>query len=192
VISSSSSHATVTYTLISSALDSPPWGFPLVSESDHEAPEEPLSADASPTAISPGYIADSEPIEDDFEEDPEMDHVDYVDEEEEESFNDEEEKEEHVALTNSDIPIPDSTPSSEETLPFETDESTATPPSPLPRSPYIAFPLPQTGLRRARKTIRPQLPMTASMEALIAEYAFTPTPPLAPPSPLSPLSFPLT
>ncbi|GKG21554.1 hypothetical protein Tco_0384149, partial [Tanacetum coccineum] len=75
---------------------SPPWGFLLVSESDHEAPEEapyspkdaplvyvlapeyleylvlsdheipaknqPLPVDASPTTVSPGYIADSEPI----------------------------------------------------------------------------------------------------------------------------------
>ncbi|GJV45648.1 putative reverse transcriptase domain-containing protein [Tanacetum coccineum] len=46
-------------------------------------------------------------------------------------------------------------------------------------------------LRRERKTARPQLPMAASTEALIAEYAFAPTPPSPPPSPLSPLSSPL-
>nr|GEW21785.1 putative reverse transcriptase domain-containing protein [Tanacetum cinerariifolium] len=54
--------------------------------SDDEAPakDQPLPADASHTADLPGYIADSEPIEDDFEEDLEMDHVDYADDEDEE------------------------------------------------------------------------------------------------------------
>nr|GFD26655.1 hypothetical protein [Tanacetum cinerariifolium] len=46
--------------------------------------DQPLPADASHTADLPGYIADSEPIEDDFEEDLEMDHVDYADDEDEE------------------------------------------------------------------------------------------------------------
>ncbi|GKG22823.1 hypothetical protein Tco_0388126, partial [Tanacetum coccineum] len=46
-------------------------------------------------------------------------------------------------------------------------------------------------LCRARKTVRPQPPMAASTEALIAEYAAAPRPPLPPPSPLSPWSSPL-
>ncbi|GJZ15149.1 hypothetical protein Tco_0550826, partial [Tanacetum coccineum] len=40
----------------------------------------PLLANASPTALSPGYVADSDPEEDsdeDLEEDPEEDPVDY-------------------------------------------------------------------------------------------------------------------
>ncbi|GJS37156.1 hypothetical protein Tco_0535538 [Tanacetum coccineum] len=42
--------------------------------SDVEAPleDQPLPVDASPTALSPGYMADSDP-----EEDPEEDHADY-------------------------------------------------------------------------------------------------------------------
>ncbi|GJV73622.1 hypothetical protein Tco_1493617 [Tanacetum coccineum] len=42
--------------------------------SDNEAPmeDQPLPDDASPTALLPGYVADSDP-----EEDPEEDHVDY-------------------------------------------------------------------------------------------------------------------
>ncbi|GJY63682.1 hypothetical protein Tco_0465142, partial [Tanacetum coccineum] len=42
--------------------------------SDDEAPweDQPLPADASPVALSPGYVADSDP-----EEDPEEDHADY-------------------------------------------------------------------------------------------------------------------
>ncbi|GKF29496.1 hypothetical protein Tco_0095838, partial [Tanacetum coccineum] len=47
-------------------------------------------------------------------------------------------------------------------------------------------------LRMAQKTIKPQPPITASIEALIAEYASTPTTPSPPPSPLAPLLFPLT
>nr|GEY97187.1 hypothetical protein [Tanacetum cinerariifolium] len=46
--------------------------------SDVEAPleDKPLPADASPTIVSPGYVADSDPDKDP-EEDPEEDHADY-------------------------------------------------------------------------------------------------------------------
>ncbi|GJU40479.1 S-adenosyl-L-methionine-dependent methyltransferases superfamily protein [Tanacetum coccineum] len=46
--------------------------------SDTEAPleDQPLPADASPTGLSPGYVADSDPDEDP-EEDPKEDHADY-------------------------------------------------------------------------------------------------------------------
>ncbi|GJY69892.1 hypothetical protein Tco_0472874, partial [Tanacetum coccineum] len=62
-----------------------------------------------------------------------MDPVDYVTDEEEESFEDKdgEEEEEHLALADAALSILDFVPSSEETEPFETDESAATPPSPL-------------------------------------------------------------
>nr|GFC25595.1 hypothetical protein [Tanacetum cinerariifolium] len=43
------------------------------SDDDLPANDQPLPDDASPTALSPGYIADSEPIEDGLEGDPEMD-----------------------------------------------------------------------------------------------------------------------
>ncbi|GKE14486.1 hypothetical protein Tco_1422063 [Tanacetum coccineum] len=42
--------------------------------------------------------------------------------------------------------------------------------------------------RTTRMSVQPQTPMSATAEALIAEYASTPTPPSPPPSPLSPLS----
>ncbi|GJS38368.1 hypothetical protein Tco_0563411 [Tanacetum coccineum] len=47
--------------------------------SDVEAPleDQPLPADASPTALSPGYVVDSDPDEDP-EEDPKEDHADYL------------------------------------------------------------------------------------------------------------------
>ncbi|GKF35541.1 hypothetical protein Tco_0112299, partial [Tanacetum coccineum] len=93
--------------------------------SDAEAPleDQPLFADASPTALSPGYVADSNPKEDPGE-DPEEDHADYpvdrgddddepsnddnddTDDEDEEPFEDEdgdEEEEEHLAPADSSV-----------------------------------------------------------------------------------------
>ncbi|GJY33356.1 crooked neck-like protein 1 [Tanacetum coccineum] len=54
------------------------------SDNDILAEDQPLPIDASPTTRSPGYIADSKPIKDDLEEDPEMDPVDYPSNEEDE------------------------------------------------------------------------------------------------------------
>nr|GEV39542.1 putative reverse transcriptase domain-containing protein [Tanacetum cinerariifolium] len=92
--SSSLSHATVTYTFVSSDDDLPSWGIPLMDAYEPEAPlspvhapvypeylaptdddiepaeDQPLPASASPTSISPDYSTDSEPVEDDPEEDP--------------------------------------------------------------------------------------------------------------------------
>ncbi|GJW23933.1 hypothetical protein Tco_0037744 [Tanacetum coccineum] len=149
--------------------------------SDVEAPlkDQPLPADASPTALSPGYVVDSDP-----EEDPEEDHADYpadrgngddepsddIDDEDEESFEDEgddEEKDEHLDLANSSaIPVVNHVPSAKDTEAFKTDE--------------------------ARKTVRLEPPMSPSMKACIPEHAAAPTPPLLPPSPLSPWSSPLS
>ncbi|GKG52405.1 hypothetical protein Tco_0547280, partial [Tanacetum coccineum] len=85
---------------------------------DAKAPleDQPLPANASPTVLSPGYVADSDPDED-LEEDPEENHADYpadkgdddvetsdddddnTDDEDEEPFKDEDddEEEEHLA-----------------------------------------------------------------------------------------------
>ncbi|GKD35882.1 putative reverse transcriptase domain-containing protein, partial [Tanacetum coccineum] len=97
-------------------------------DDDIPVEDQPLPADASLTTRSPGYIVDSEPIEDDSEEDPEMDPVDYPSDEEEE-------EEEPSAPTDPASPVPNYVPSSEEIEPFETYESAATPP--LPFSPHI-------------------------------------------------------
>ncbi|GKF42773.1 hypothetical protein Tco_0126115, partial [Tanacetum coccineum] len=175
--------------------------------SNAEAPleDQPLPADASPTALSPGYVANSNP-----EEDPEEDHVYYpadggdgdndpsddddddddTDDEDEEPFedeDDEDEEEEHLALANSSVvPVVDPVPSAGDTEAFETDES-----APTPRSPQTKVPFAQTRLHRARKTVRLEPPMSPSMEARIARYAAAPTPPSLPSSPLSPWSLPL-
>ncbi|GJU76880.1 putative reverse transcriptase domain-containing protein [Tanacetum coccineum] len=180
--------------------------------SEDEAPmeDQPLPADASPVALSPGYVPDSDP-EEDPEEDSEEEHADYpadggdgddepsgddtddddADDDDEEPFEDEEddeEEEEHLAPADSSaIPIVDPVPSAGDTEAFETDES-----APTPRPPQIRIPFAQTRLRRARKSVRPEPPMSASMEARIAEHAAAPTP-LLPvvPSPV-PLPSPLT
>ncbi|GKA63081.1 hypothetical protein Tco_0762687 [Tanacetum coccineum] len=70
-------------------------------------------------------------------------------------------------------------PSAEDTESFETDESAPTH-VPSPRR------------RTVRMSIQPPTPMSATAEALIAEYASAPTPPSPPPSPLSPLSSPFS
>ncbi|GKE74068.1 hypothetical protein Tco_1536109 [Tanacetum coccineum] len=134
--------------------------------------DQPLPDDASPTTLSPGYIADSDP-EDDPEEDLEEDPADYPadggDDVDNESSNDddddydieedteEEEEEEHLAPADfSAVPTVDPVPSAEDTM-----------------------------------SVRPQTLMSATAEALITEYASAPTPPSPPPSPLSSLSSPL-
>ncbi|GKF42307.1 hypothetical protein Tco_0125649 [Tanacetum coccineum] len=73
--------------------------------------------------------------EDDLEEDPADYPADGKDDDEEEaSEEDENEEEEHLALADSAaLPAIDHVPSAEETEPFKTDESAATPP--LLRSP---------------------------------------------------------
>ncbi|GJY79262.1 hypothetical protein Tco_0485063, partial [Tanacetum coccineum] len=115
------------------------------------AEEQPLPAADSPTADSPGYIPESdlkEDPEEDDDEEPEEDPADYPadggddgDDEDEPSDDDEdeevdikaddEEEEEHLDPTDSiaiALPAIDQAPSTEETKPFETDESAATPP----------------------------------------------------------------
>nr|GEX25319.1 hypothetical protein [Tanacetum cinerariifolium] len=135
--------------------------------SDVEAPldDQPLPANASPTAASPGYMADSD-LDEDPEEDPKDDHADYLadggngddepsdddndatDEEDEEPFEDEEddeEEEEHLALADSSVvPIVDPIPSAGDTEAFKTNESV-----PTPRSPHTIIPFSQTRLRSA-------------------------------------------
>ncbi|GKC45399.1 hypothetical protein Tco_1063121 [Tanacetum coccineum] len=174
-----------------------------LASSDAEAPleDQPLLIDALHTALSPGYVADS-----DLEEDPEEDHADYptdggddddepsndddddTDEEPFEDEDDDEEEVEHLALDDSSaVHVVDPVPSARDTEAFETDES-----APTPRSPWIRIPFAQTRLRRAQKTVRLEPPMSASMEASIAEYTAAPAPPSPPPSPLSPWSPPLS
>ncbi|GJU35490.1 hypothetical protein Tco_1183844, partial [Tanacetum coccineum] len=153
--------------------------------SEDEAPmeDQALPADASPVALSLGYVPDSDPEKDSDDDD--------IEDDEEEPFEDEDddkEEEEHLAPADpSAVPIVDPVPSAGDTEAFKTDES-----APTPRSPQTIVPFAQTRLHMARKTVRPEPPMSASMEARIAEYAAAPTPPLPITSSPLPLPSPLT
>nr|GEZ49052.1 hypothetical protein [Tanacetum cinerariifolium] len=173
-----------------------PVEIPYVSESeyleylapsDDKVPlkDQPLPIDTSPIAASPGYVADSD-LDEDPEEDPEDDHVDYpvdgrngddepsndddddddTDDEDEDPIKDEEkdeEEEENLALADSfDVPIVDLVLPARDIEALEADEST-----PIPGLPYISIPLSQTRLCRARKTVRHDPSMSASLEACI-------------------------
>ncbi|GKE98588.1 hypothetical protein Tco_0021939 [Tanacetum coccineum] len=94
----------------------------------------------------------------------------------------------HIApADSSDVPAIDPVPSAGVTEAFKTDES-----APTPRSPQIKVPFAQTRLCKAWKTVRHEPPMSASMEARIAEHVAAPTPPLPVASPPLPLPSPLT
>ncbi|GJU48369.1 putative reverse transcriptase domain-containing protein [Tanacetum coccineum] len=179
------------------------------SDDDIQVEDQPYVDDASPIFESPGHITDSESMEEDSidypdepedddedpQEDPEEDHTDYpadgedgddepsddddddddTDDEDEEPTEDEDEEEHLAPADPSAIPVVDPVPSAGDTEAFETDES-----APIPRSPQTRVPFSQTRLRRVRKTIRLEPPISASMEACIAEHVATPIPPTNP------------
>nr|GEV37412.1 hypothetical protein [Tanacetum cinerariifolium] len=153
--------------------------YTLVSDAEPEAPEEPLPTDASPTALSSGYVADSDPSKEDLEEDPsngeDDDNDDDDDEEEEDEASEEhEEEKEHLAPADSTIlHAIDPVSSAEDTKAFETDDSA---------------PTPTLRLHRARISVRPQTPIPAATKALIAAVATALPSSLPPPCPLTPLS----
>ncbi|GJX43090.1 hypothetical protein Tco_0259766 [Tanacetum coccineum] len=162
------------------------------------AEEQPLPAAVSPTTDSPSYVLESDPEEDpedDDDEDPEEDPADYAadrgdnDDDEVESSDDDkdddvniegdEEEEEQPAPADSTavaLPAVDHAPSAEETEPFKTDESAATPP------PHHAYQV------TARISIRDEPPTPFWSDTKVARLLAIPTPP---PSPLSLWSSPL-
>ncbi|GJV77742.1 hypothetical protein Tco_1509326 [Tanacetum coccineum] len=170
------------------------------------AEEQPLPAAASPTADSPGYVPESDPEEDpeeDDDEDPEEDPADYPadggddgDDEDESSDDDEdddvdiegdEEEEEHPAPADSTVvalPAVDHAPSAEETEPFETDESAATPP------PHPAYRV------TARISIRDETPISLPpreeipyppLPLILSPLLVSPPLPVSSPPPASPI-----
>ncbi|GJW81263.1 hypothetical protein Tco_0145238 [Tanacetum coccineum] len=144
----------------------------------------PCADDVSPTAEAPGYIADSDSMEEDDDEDPEEDPSEKhkpEDDDDDDDTNDKdeeptEEEEEHLASADySLVPVVNHVPSARDTEAFETDES-----APTPRPPQTRVPFSQTRLCRARKTVRLEPPMSASMKARIAEHVAAPIPPTSP------------
>ncbi|GKF41827.1 hypothetical protein Tco_0125169 [Tanacetum coccineum] len=118
---------------------------------DEEVPikDQPYAASDSPMALSPSYITDTDLKEDsenesedgpanypadrwddDEDDDDDDDGDDADDEDEDKAFDEEEEEEEHLAPTDSTTtasPVVDPVPSAEDTEPFKTDKSAATP-----------------------------------------------------------------
>ncbi|GJZ15270.1 hypothetical protein Tco_0550947 [Tanacetum coccineum] len=159
------------------------------------AEEQPLHA-ASPTAQSPDDVSESNPEadpEEDNDEDPKEDPVDYPahrgddgDDKDESSEDDDDmdikaddDEEEHPAPVDSVVvalPATDQAPSAEETEPFKTDESAATPP---PHPAYRVI---------ARISIPAPVPTPVWSDAEVARLLAISTP-LS--SPLSPWSSPL-
>nr|GEZ34090.1 hypothetical protein [Tanacetum cinerariifolium] len=153
--------------------------------------EDQYAEDASPIAQSPEYVPESDfeaHPENDDDEDPEEDPVDYPadggddSDDEEESIEDdeddemdieanEEEEEEHPAPANSVVvalTAADQAPSAEETEPFETDESAATPP------PHPAY------RTKARISIIAPVPMPAWTDSEIVRLLAISSPPTSP------------
>ncbi|GJU37620.1 hypothetical protein Tco_1185974 [Tanacetum coccineum] len=133
-------------------------------------------------ADSIDYPDKPEDGDEDLEEDPSKEH-ELEDDDDDDDTNDEdedptkdEEEGEHPALAYSSVvPIVDPIPSARDTKAFEMDES-----APTSRSPQDRVPFSQTRLCKVRKTIQIEPPMSASMEARIAEHVAAPIPPTNP------------
>ncbi|GKB93855.1 hypothetical protein Tco_0979992 [Tanacetum coccineum] len=199
MLSSDSGSSEVTYTSISSNGD--PLGTTLadyvsrpeypeyLAPSDEEVPieDQPYAVADSPIALSLRYVADLDPDEDpkkDSEDGPVDYPTDGGDGDDDDSFDDdeedeevlEEEEDEHLAPADSVVaPVVDHVLSSEETEPFETDESAATPSSP------------SACRTTASVSIRPEAPMPFPSEEEVERLLALPPPP---PSPLILLSPP--
>ncbi|GKE34619.1 hypothetical protein Tco_1453941, partial [Tanacetum coccineum] len=151
-------------------------GYLAPADDEIVVEDQPYAEDALPTTDSPGYIANPDPEEDLEEEDdkdPTKGPTDYP------SDKDDDEEEEESSGDNADEEEEDEDEDKEEE---EEEEHLAPTESVLP---------PQTGTRGARMTVRPQPPMTASIEALIDVVAARLPLPSPPPSPLTSYSSPL-
>ncbi|GJT06679.1 hypothetical protein Tco_0841141 [Tanacetum coccineum] len=192
---------------------------PVYPEYMPQEDEVSLPVAASPTALSPDYVPKSDPEADpkeDDDEDPREDPVDYPadggddgDDEEGSSEDDEDDdmdieaddEEEHPAPADSavvSLPAADQASSAEETEPFETDESAATPP---PHLAYhvtarisISAPVPtpvwsNAELARLLAISTPPSSLLSPWSSTLPQIVSPPLPPI--PSPSLPVSSPL-
>ncbi|GKD05304.1 hypothetical protein Tco_1180278, partial [Tanacetum coccineum] len=112
IMSSDNASSAVTYTSISSYSNGPSWGIPLMNVGElpemdpyEEVEDPPYVDDTSLTVESPGYIADSESMEEDYidypdkpeddDEDPEEDPYEYHDPEDDDEDPEEDLSKEH-------------------------------------------------------------------------------------------------
>nr|GEU98090.1 reverse transcriptase domain-containing protein [Tanacetum cinerariifolium] len=185
VLSSDNASSVVAYTSISSDLHGPSWGIPLIDVDEllEMDPYEEVAQKGQAPPLSPAYVPDHMeldghvpvyvpepehpeyhvPTDDDMHPSDDDDEDDDTNDKEEEPTEDEEEEEQ--------IPVVDRVPSARDTKAFETDES-----APTPRSPQTIL-FSQIRLRKARKNVKVEPPMSASMEARIVEHAAALPPP---------------
>nr|GEY09826.1 hydroxycinnamoyl-CoA quinate/shikimate transferase [Tanacetum cinerariifolium] len=203
-MSSDSASFEVMYTSISSHGDPLAWAVDFFGLQEPESPKAaPASPDypyadyASPVALSPGYVADSDPKED-SEDGP----VDYPadesdDDNDDDSFDDEEEEaleeEDHLALADFVVaPAVDPVPFSEETEPISIQTQASMPflsvakakrllalPTPPP-SPLISLSPPFVEKCLARCLAAPAFPSSLYLLPLVPTSLLLPSPPLPP------------
>ncbi|GJR07664.1 hypothetical protein Tco_0790316 [Tanacetum coccineum] len=183
--------------------------YHVPTDDDIQVEDQPYADDASPTAESPGHIADSESMEEDSidypyepedddedpEEDPEEDHTENPangedgDDEPSDDDNDDDDTDDE-----DEEPIEDeeeeehiASANSSRILVVDlvpsvgvTNAFETDESTPTPRSPQTRVPFSQTRLCKVQKTIRLELHMSASIEARIAEHAAVPIPPTSP------------
>nr|GEW34156.1 hypothetical protein [Tanacetum cinerariifolium] len=133
---------------------------------DAEAPleDQPLHADASPTALSPGYVADSD-LDEDPDEDPEEDHANYP------ADGGEDDDDDDIA---------------EDTKAFETDEAAPTPmPSPRRHTAKMYVrphtPLPWPSKEEVERLLALPITPPSPLTLLSSPLPQIPSPPLPPP-----------
>ncbi|GJX89833.1 hypothetical protein Tco_0343159 [Tanacetum coccineum] len=96
--------------------------YHVPSDDDMQVEDQPYADDASPIAKSPGYITDSNSIEEDS--------IDYPDEPEDDDEDPEEDPSEEHKPEDKDTREEEPSEGSDETKPFEEEETTVTPPPP--------------------------------------------------------------
>ncbi|GKA99566.1 hypothetical protein Tco_0827560 [Tanacetum coccineum] len=141
--------------------------------SDDEVPieDQPLPADASPTTLSPSYIVDSNPLEENREEDPTEYPADVEDDDDDDNDDDNDDDDD------------------EDDEDDEEDDRGRSYRAAMIRSRVVSpSPVPSPRLRRARIPVRPQTPMSAATWALIAAIANALPSSSPPPSLITPLS----
>ncbi|GJV97149.1 hypothetical protein Tco_1548726 [Tanacetum coccineum] len=141
--------------------------YHVPSDDDIQVEDQPYADDASLIAESPGHVADSESMEEDY--------IDYPDEPED----DDEDPEEDPEEDHTDYPVDgedgDDEPFNDDNDDDDTDDEDEEPTEDKDEEEHIApADSSMTRLRRARKTVRLEPPMSASMEARIAEHAAAP------------------
>ncbi|GKD74796.1 hypothetical protein Tco_1333078 [Tanacetum coccineum] len=138
-------------------------------DDDIQVEDQPYAEDASSTIEPPGYIADSNSMEDDTD----ADSIDYPDEPEDGEDDDEDPEEDpskEYESEDEEAKEDESFEDSDETEPFEEDETAAILPSPRRHG--------------ARITVRPQPPMATSTQSLIDAFT-TESPSFLSPPPIN-------